>query len=143
AALACGASVASAKAHATQASFDMVLLLCSKVKTARSNQRIAGGALDRYAVRTIVQAGAPRSGWKDCGAVSGSATGGMEVPTALESSAQAKHLSHVVLPGVDSCLCPVACARSCMATACWPTTTAQAIRNAKRILRTRLIWEEL
>ena len=36
------------------------------------------------------------------GALSGNTTGGIAVPTALDSSAQAKHLAHADLPGTPS-----------------------------------------
>ena len=83
-----------------------------------------------------MHAGASERESEATGAVSGSAIGGIDAPTALDSSAQAKHFPHVDLPGVESCLWPVTCARSCSATACWPMTTATAIHNAKKMRRT-------
>src|SRR5258706_72606 len=146
AALATGASKASDDAQTAHTSFDMVMLLDSNENAPRAsavdhrvNQESFGGARERNARRGAAQTAASECCSRATGAGSGNATAGMEAPTALDSCAQAKHLSHVVLPGVDSCLCPVACARSCIATACWPTTTAKDIRNAKRIRRARII----
>jgi hypothetical protein len=66
-------------------------------------QERAGGALERKARSGALHAAASKRMSRGSGAASGNATGGIDAPTALESSAQAKHLSHVVLPGVESC----------------------------------------
>ena len=108
-----------AAAVAAHTSFDMVLLLDSNENAPRlgavdhcESQGSAGGALERNARSGALQAGASERESCAGGAVWSSVTGGIEAPTALESSAQAKHLSHAILPGVESCLWPATCARS-------------------------------
>jgi hypothetical protein len=105
--------MASDNALAAHTSFDMVLLLDSNENAPRAgavdhraNQESFGGARERNARRGAVQTAASGCCSRATGTASGSATAGIEAPTALESSAQAKHLSHVVLPGVESCLWP-------------------------------------
>src|SRR5258708_376110 len=104
--------MASDNAQAAHTTFDMVMLLDSNENAPRVgavdhrvNQESFGGARERNARRGAVQKAASERCSRATGAGSGSATVGMEAPTALDSCAQAKHLSHVLLfPGVESCL---------------------------------------